>query len=323
MARKKVVVTNVVDEHGLGILRRGAEVVYLPQLPGRTLSDEIGEAHAILIRGATKISRNLLEKAENLLVIAKHGVGYDNIDVEAATGRGILVVNTPDANTESVAEHNLGLMLCLSKNICRADRELRQGKFAQREDLMGVELAGKGLGVVGLGRIGAELAEKCRSAFNMHIICYDPYVPKEKAIQLGFKQVERLDELLRDSDYVVISVPLTKSTTNLVGAKELALMKADAFLINSSRGGIVDEVALYDCLKQKRIAGAGLDVFLSEPPLPDNPLLGLENVVATPHLGAVTVDAMNRMATTAAEEIMRVLQGQRPKYPVNPEIYGK
>ena len=320
MTRKKVVVTNIIDEQGLEILRGGAEVVYLPELPGRTLSDEIGEAHALLVRAA-KISRNLLEKAENLLVIAKHGVGYDTIDVEAATERRILVVNTPDANTESVAEHNMCLMLCLSKNVCRGDRALRQGKLTKREDLMGVELSGKRLGIVGMGKIGVELSEKCRLAFNMRIICYDPYVPKEKVAKLGYKQVEELDELLRESEYVVISVPLTKTTANLIGAKELALMREDAFLINSSRGGIVDEVALYDCLKQKRIAGAGLDVFLTEPLLPDNPLLSLENVVATPHLGAMTTDAMKRMATTAAEEIMRVFQGQTPKYPVNPEIY--
>ena len=321
MTRKKVVVTELIDAHGLELLKRETEVVYLPQLPGRTLAEEIREAHAVAVRVA-KIGRDLLEQANNLLVIAKHGVGYDNIDVETATQRRILVVNTPEANAESVAEHNLGLMLSLAKKICTSDRVLRQNRLERREDYIGVELEDKKLGVIGLGRIGSELAHKCKIAFNMDIIVYDPYVPKEKADRLGYTKVEKLDEVLRESDYVVICVPLTKETANLIEAKELGLMKASAFLINSSRGGIVDEAALYDHLVKGKIAGAALDVFAQEPPSSDHPLLGLDNFIATPHIGGMTEEAMRRMAITVAEEILRVLHGERPKYPVNPQVFA-
>ena len=321
MTGEKVVVTELIDNHGLELLKRETEVVYLPQLPGRTLSDEIKEAHGIAVR-VTKIDADLLEQANNLLVIAKHGVGYDNIDVETATQKRIVVVNTPEANAESVAEHNLGLMLSLAKKICTSDRVLRQNRLGKREDYIGVELKDKKLGVIGLGKIGSELAHKCKIAFNMDIIAYDPYVPKEKADQLGYTKVEKLDDVLRESDYMVICVPLTKETANLIGAKELALMKASAFLVNSSRGGIVDEAALYDHLVKGKIAGAALDVFAQEPPSSDHPLLGLDNFIATPHIGGMTEEAMRRMAITVAEEILRVLHGERPKYPVNPQVFA-
>ena len=319
MAKKKVVVTELIDNHGLDILKSEAEVVYLPQLPGRTLADEIGEVHAVAVRVA-KIDRDLIEQAGNLMIIAKHGVGYDNIDVEAATQKRIVVVNTPEANAESVAEHNLGLMLSLAKKIGASDRMLREDRLGRREDYIGTELKDKKLGLVGLGRIGSELASKCKAAFNMDIIGYDPYVPKQKADQLGYTKVERLGKVLQEADYIVICVPLTRETTNLIGSKELGLMKAHAFLINSSRGGIVDEAALYDHLAKGRLAGAAMDVFLQEPPLPDHPLLSLDNFIATPHIAGMTVEAMTRMAITVAEEILRVFRGERPKYPVNPQV---
>jgi len=319
MAEKKVVVTEPIDSNGLEILKKETEVVYLPQLPERTLSDEIRDAQAVVVRVA-KIGRDLLEQTKNLLIIAKHGVGYDNIDVEAATQKRIVVVYTPEANAESVAEHNLGLMLSLSKKICTFDRMLRQDRLGRREDYIGVEIKDKKLGVIGLGRIGSEVASKCRIAFDMDIISYDPYVLKERTDRLGYTKVEKLDDLLRESDYVVICVPLTKETTNLIGAKALGLMKANAFLINSSRGGIVDEVALYDHLVKGKIAGAALDVFSTEPPPADHPLLSLDNFIATPHIGGMTAEAMRRMAITVAEEILRVFRGEKPKYPVNPQV---
>ncbi len=323
MIEKKVVVSDLMDNGGLDILRKGAEeVVYLPELPERTLSEEIRDAHAIAVRGKTKVDRNLLELAKNLIIVAKHGVGYDNIDVEAATQKRIIVVNTPLANAESVAEHNLGLMLSLTKNICRADRELRQGRFTKREDYIGVEIKDKKLGVIGLGRIGSELARKCKIAFDMDIIYYDPYVPEEKVGELGYKKAEKLEALLTEADYVVICVPLTEETRNLIGSAELGLMKEGAFLINSSRGNIVDESALYDHLSQRRIAGAALDVFSQEPPASEHPLFKLDNFIGTPHMGGVTVEALKRMATTVAEEVLRVLEGQKPKYPVNPQVFS-
>ena len=321
MAGKKVVITEPIDDRGLEMLKREAAVIYLPQLPGQTLLDSIREAHALVVRMA-KVNRELLEQTKNLLVIAKHGVGYDNIDVEAATQKRILVVNTPEANIESVAEHNLGLMLSLSKKICLSDRALREGRLERQENYIGVELKEKKLGIIGLGKIGSETAYKCKVAFNMDIIVYDPYVPKQKTDRLGYTKTEKLDDLLRESDYVVICVPLTEATQGLITAKELGLMKANAFLINSSRGRIIDEAALYDHLVKGKIAGAALDVFTQEPPPPEHPLLSLDNFIATPHTGGVTTESMRRMATTVAEDLLRVFRGQRPRYPVNPQVYA-
>ncbi|MBA7694117.1 Hydroxypyruvate reductase [subsurface metagenome] len=321
MTGRKVVITEPIDDSGIEILKREAEVIYLPQLLKQTLLDTIREAHAVVVRIA-KVNRDLLEQAKNLLVIAKHGVGYDNIDVEAATQKRIPVVNTPEANIESVAEHNLGLMLSLSKKICISDRALRQGRFGRREDYTGIELKDKKLGIIGLGRIGSETAHICKVAFNMDIIVYDPYVPKEKTDRLGYTKTEKLNDLLQESDYVIICVPLTKETINLITAKELSLMKAKAFLINNSRGGIIDEAALYDHLIKGKIAGAALDVFAHEPPPSDYPLLSLDNFIATPHIGGMTTESMRRMATTLAEDILRVFRGERPKYLVNPQVYS-
>ncbi len=319
MTRKKVIVPETIHRAGLEILGKAADVVYLPEQRGKPLRDFITEAHAIIVR-VGKIDRELLEQAENLMIIAKHGVGYDNIDVEAATQRKVVVINTPLANAESVAEHNLGLMLSLSKRIAVADRGIRLGKPTPRDKLVGVELKDKVLGLIGMGHVGSTLARQCQAAFKMKVIAYDPYVSKEKADQLGITKIEKLDGVLRDADYVVICVPLTKETADLIGARELDLMKSDAFLINSSRGGIVDEDALYDHLSNGKIAGAGMDVFLKEPPPQDHPLFSLDNFIGTPHIAGGTSEAMQRMATTCAEEILRVFRGERPKFPLNPQV---
>lgn len=319
MARRKVIVPETMHPVGVEILQREADVISLAEQPGKPLHKFTTEAHAIIVR-LGEIDRELLEQAKNLMIIAKHGVGYDNIDIEAATQKKVVVINTPQDNAESVAEHNLGLMLSINKKIALADRSIRLGKPKSREELVGVELKDKTLGLIGVGRIGSTLAAQCRAAFGMDVMAYDPYVSREKASQLGISKVEKLDDMLRDTDYVVICVPLTKGTANLIGARELSLMKQDAFLINSSRGGIVDEAALYDHLSEGRIAGAALDVFLKEPPSLDHPLFSLENFIGTPHIAGGTHEAMRRMATTCAEEILRVFRGQRPKFPVNPQV---
>lgn len=318
---KKVVITESIDKHGIEILKSKAEVVYLPHFPERNLFYEMRDAHAVVVRLA-KLDRNVIEQSENLLVIAKHGVGYDNINVEVATQKRIPVVNTPEANTESVAEHNLGLILSLSKKICAFDRALRLGRYEEKENYIGIELKDKKLGVIGMGKIGSETAYKCKTAFNMDIIAYDPYVPKEKLEEFGYSKKGKLSDLLQESDYVVICVPLAKETTNLIGLKELELMKADAFLINCSRGGIVDESVLYDYLLKKKIAGAALDVFSQEPPPSDHPLLSLDNFIATPHIAGLTLESTRRMSVTLSEDILRVFQGEKPRYLVNPQVYA-
>ena len=319
MTRRKVIVPETIHPVGPEILRPVADVIFEAEKPGKPLRDNITEAHAIIVR-LGEIDRELLEQAKNLMIIAKHGVGIDNIDVAAATEKKVVVINTPLDNAESVAEHDLGLMLAINKKIPLADRSIRLGKPKSRKELVGVELKDKTLGLIGLGHIGSTLARQCQAAFNMKVISYDPYVSREKAAKLGVTKVEKLDDLLKNADYVVICVPLTEETANLIGSRELGLMKPEAFLINSSRGGIVDEEALYDYLSAGKIAGAGLDVFREEPPPPDHPLFRLENFIGTPHIAGGTQEAMQRMAMTCAEEILRVFRGERPKFPLNPQV---
>lgn len=322
MAGKKVVVTEPIDPLGIELLKKETEVVYLPELPGRKLTDEISDAQALVVR-VVKIDKSVIEEGEKLLVIAKHGVGYDNIDVDTATHRKILVVNTPAGNTESVIEHNIGFMISLSKKINAVDRALRTGKFENREKYTGVEMDGKKLGIIGLGRIGYGIAEKCKLAFNMDVSVYDPFATQEKVTQAGFRKIDKLDAMLGEADYIVICVPFTKETANLIGARELGLMKPNAYLVNSSRGGIVDEAALYDYLSKGKIGGAAMDVFKEEPPTPKNPLLSLDNFIATPHTAGVTDESMKRIAETLAQDVLRVLRGERPLYPVNAQVYTR
>jgi D-3-phosphoglycerate dehydrogenase len=319
MAKKIVIVPETINPAGPEILQPFAEVICEAERHGKPLRDYIGEAHAIIVR-LGEIDREVLEQAKNLMIIAKHGVGIDNIDVAAATEKKVVVTNTPLDNAESVAEHDLALMLAINKKIPLADRSIRMGKPKSRQELVGVELKDKTLGLIGLGHIGSTLAHQCQAAFNMKVLAYDPYVSGEKAGQLGAAKVEKLDELLQGADYVVICVPLTRETANLIGSRELGLMKPEAFLINSSRGGIVDEDALYDHLSANKISGAALDVFREEPPPPNHPLFRLENFIGTPHIAGGTHEAMRRMATTCAEEILRVFRGERPKFPLNPQV---
>ncbi len=320
MERKRVIVTEYIDPVGLEILERYFDVVYLPKSPRTKLEEVINGAHGIGVRLAP-ITADLIGAAPDLKVIAKHGVGYDNIDVAAATARRIAVVTTPKANAVSVAEHILSLMLCLANRICRANADLKAGRFKRREDYTGVELKGKTLGVVGLGRIGSEVARKCRSGFGMSVVAHDPLLSAETFELTGYKRVETVGPLLEEADFVVLCVPITSETTNMIGSRELSWMKPTAFLINTSRGGLVDESALYSALAEGRLGGAAIDVFVKEPPTPDNPLLSLDNFIATPHVGGATAEAMRCMATDLAEEIVRVLTGERPLYPVNPEVY--
>ncbi len=322
MGGKKVVVTEPIDGLGIELLKKEAEVAYLPELPGRDLADEISDAQALVVRVA-KIDRGVIEEGAKLLVIAKHGVGYDNIDVETATRRKIVVVNTPAGNIESVIEHNIGFMISLSKKINAVDRALRTGTFKNREIFTGVEMDGKRLGIIGLGKIGYGVAEKCRLAFNMDVTVYDPYASRQRVENTGFHKAEKLEELLAGVDYIVVSVPYTPETANLIGPDQLALMKKSAYLINSSRGGIVDEGALFSSLSKGQIAGAAMDVFKEEPPTPKNPLLSLDNFIATPHTAGVTDESMKRIAATLADDVLKVLRGERPQYPVNPSVYAR
>lgn len=322
VAKRIVVVTEPIHQRGFEVLERSGDVEVLKSFESRRPLAELAvDANAFLVR-VERITRSIIESAGALEVIAKHGVGCDNIDLQAANERGIPVVFTPGANSESVAEHALALMCAMAKRICVADFALKSGVPKNREALVGTELWGKTLGVIGLGRIGSEVARKCHAAFGMRVVGFDPFVTVPQAQDLGVELTGDLERLLKEADFISIHAPLTPATRNLIGEQELRMMRPTSYLVNTSRGGIVDERALYRALTEGWIAGAALDVFVEEPPKRDNPLLQLENVIATPHIGGSTEEAMVRMATAAAEDILRVFAGERPKNVFNPEVYG-
>lgn len=264
-----------------------------------------------------KITREQMEKsAGRLKIIARTGVGVDpsRVDLEAAKELKVWVTNQPGSNAVSVAELVFGQMIALVRHTHEADRAVKANRWSDYLKFLGTELAGKTLGIIGMGNIGARLALRAR-AFEMDLLVYDPYIPESHVTALGGKWVS-LSELLAAADIVTIHCPLNRETRGMVGAKELALMKRSAFLINAARGGIVEEKALYEALQQKKITGAALDVIAEEPPAKDHPLFKLDNVLWTPHVGALTLEATVRGEWGAAEEIIRVLERKRPKNPV-------
>ena len=270
------------------------------------LLGEIGDVDAILVRSATQIDAEALAAAKNLKVVARAGVGLDNVDVDAATQAGVMVVNAPTSNIVSAAELAVALLLASARNISPAHAALRQGEW-KRSKYSGVELADKTVGVVGLGRIGLLVAQRL-SAFGVRLVAYDPFVQPARAAQLGVKLLP-LDELLAQSDFITVHLPKTKETLGLIDAGALKLVKPTVHIINAARGGIVDEQALYDALVEGRVAGAGLDVYAKEP-CTDSPLFGLDNVVATPHLGASTDEAQEKAGIAVAKSVRQALAGE-------------
>lgn len=314
---QRILVTEPIHNAGVELLKQEAEVVFRGGRPLDELIKELGAIDGIVVRTA-RIGADVMDLLPGLKVIGKHGVGYDNIDVDAATQRGVAVVFTPGANSISVAEHALTLMMNLANKVSLAHLEIREGRLGEQKRYMGNELNGKTLGLIGLGRIGRHLAKCCRLAFDMRVVAYDPYVKESDEVELC-----SLEEVLSKADFLSIHVPLTPETKDIVAARELAMMKPTAFLINTSRGGVVNEEDLYQALKDGQLAGAGLDVFVKEPPQAANPLVQLDNVIATPHTGAVTEEAMERMAAMAAEEVLAVLAGSVPRNLVNPQVFEK
>jgi D-3-phosphoglycerate dehydrogenase len=264
--------------------------------------------------------RELLKRAPNLLIVSSNGAGFDPVDVEACTAAGVVVVNQSGGNANSVAEHALGMLLTLSKRILEADRALRRDANVNRNSLMGTEAQGKTIGIVGLGNVGRRIAELCKGLLRMNVLAYDPYLSATEMAIRGGEKVE-LDELLRRSDYVSISCPLTKDNRGMIGARQFALMQPHAYFITTARGFIHDEAALADALRNKQIAGAGLDVWAKEPPPPDHPLLQFDNVLASPHTAGVTKEARENMGRIAAEQVLDALDGKRPPRIINPEVW--
>src|SRR5690242_7258723 len=263
-----------------------------------------------------------LRRAPNLLIVSSNGAGFDPVDVDACTKAGVLVVNQSGGNAHSVAEHALGMLLTLSKRIIEADRALRRDRDVNRNSLMGTEAQGRIVGIVGLGNVGRRIAELCKGLLGMKVLAYDPYLSREEIAARGAEMVE-LDDLMRRSDFVSINCPLTKESRGMIGAREFSLMQKHAYFITTARGFIHDEAALEDALRNKRIAGAGLDVWAKEPPPPEHPLLQFDNVLASPHTAGVTKEARENMGRIAAQQILDALDGKRPPRIINPEVWPR
>ena len=309
----RILVADPLAEDGLERLRREGEVVVANKLLEAELVKLIPDFDALIVRSETKVTAPVLEAGKRLRVVGRAGVGVDNIDLGAATKHGILVVNAPRGNIVAAAEHTVALLFALARWVPQADASLRRGEWS-RSKFTGVEIRGKTLGVVGLGNVGSEVAKRAHG-LEMDVIAYDPVVSVERA-ELFNVELVALDDLLKRADFMTIHVPLVEANRGLIGARELALMKPSARLVNTSRGGIVDEAALYQALKAQHPAAAALDVFEKEPP-GENPLFTLPNLIATPHIGASTVEAQASVAFDVAEEVAAVLAGGIPRYAVN------
>jgi D-3-phosphoglycerate dehydrogenase len=300
----KVLVADTIAREGVEILRQSAEVVIDDKITSDALLLAIPDYDALIVRSRTKVIAPIIEAGTRLRVIGRAGVGLDNIDTETAARLGIPVVNSLTSAMISVAEHTLGLMIALSRFIPQSDASMRKGAW-EKNKFMGIELSGKTLGIVGLGRIGSMVGVRAK-AFGMRVVSYDPYIKGERAESYGTTLLDTLDELLALSDFVSIHTPLTPETRGMFGANAMAKMKPGARLISCARGGVVDEQALLQALESGKIAGAALDVFEKEPP-GDNPLLKHPRVVVTPHLGAMTEEAQTRAATDVAEQVVKIL----------------
>jgi D-3-phosphoglycerate dehydrogenase len=313
MPRRHIVVADGLEAQGLQRLEVGAEVAVFAGLEEPALIDALAGADAVIVRSASRLTARVLDGAPRLKVAARAGVGVDNIDVEAATRRGILVLNTPEASTTSAAEHTMAMLLALVRHIPHAHASVAGGRWT-REPFVGTELYGKTLGILGLGKIGAEVARRAQ-AFGMQACGCDPYVSEDRAARLGV-ELTSFDDLLTRADALTLHVPLTPRTRHVLGAAQLARMKAGAVLINCARGGLIDEAALLAALSDGRLAGAALDVFEHEPPAA-SPLLGHPRVVLTPHLGASTREAQRSVAVDVAEQVLAALDGLPVRGAVN------
>jgi len=314
----KVLLLEPIHRDGVALLEEVAEVVYAAGHSEEEIMAAAAEADAILIRNKGFLSEAVFERARRLKCVARHGVGVDNIDVEAATRRGLPVCFAPGANTESVAEHAILLMLAVGKRTAYLDREVRRGRWWDLRTLEFFELKGKSVGLIGLGRIGSRVAELAQ-AFGMKVFAHDPFIGPEEMQRRGVTPMVR-DELLKSCDIISLHLPLLPENKKLLGAREFEMMKEGAILINTGRGGLVDEEALYSALKSGRLFGAGLDVSDPEPPSAQNRLLSLDNVIFSPHTAAHSTTSMRNMAVFAAEQVVKVLKGERPTLIVNPEV---
>ena len=319
----KVLITDNVAAEGIELLQKNVPTDIKRGLTPDELVDIIGDYDALVVRSETKVTSPVIEAGRNLKVVARAGIGVDNIDLDAATRAGIAVVNAPIGNTVAAAEHTLALMLALARNVPQAYASMKEGQW-QRSAFMGIEVRNKTLGIIGLGRVGSEVARRAGS-FGMRLIAFDPFVAPDFATRLGVTTMT-LDELLPQADFITLHTPLTPGTTKMINQEQLAKMKPGARLINVARGELVDEDALLQALENEQLAGVALDVFTNEPP-GDLPLLRHPRLMATPHLGASTQEAQREVAIEAAEQVIAVLNGQPARNTVNapfvpPEVHA-
>lgn len=312
----KVLIVDNVNEIAEKILHEaGIEPVVMKTPSPEKLMEIIPEYDAIILRNMTKVTADVIEAAKNLKIIARAGVGVDNIDVTYAYKKGIVVVNSPDGNTEATAEHTIAMLLALSRNIPQAYESMHEGKF-ERAQFVGCELLGKTLGVIGYGKIGSRVAEIAK-AFKMDVIVFDPFADKNKVLSGGAKYIENLEDLLANSDYITVHVPKNKQTTDLINKDNIYKIKKGAKIINCARGGIINEAALKESLQQKHLTGAALDVIVDEPDVISSPLYHCsDNIIMVPHLGASTKEAQIKVAEDVARQTVDVLSGKPAKTPV-------
>jgi D-3-phosphoglycerate dehydrogenase len=303
----KVLVTDPIADAGLDLLREsGYEVETAYDVEGDDLLDAVADANALIVRSGTDVSREVFEAARNLVIVGRAGIGVDNIDIDAATDHGVVVANAPEGNVRAAAEHTVAMAFAAARSIPQAHTRLKNGEWA-KSDYLGAEVNGKTLGVVGLGRVGQEVAKKF-DALGMDLIAYDPYIGEERADQLGAELVE-FEACLERADFLTVHTPLTPETEGLISDDELALM-GGGYLVNCARGGVVDEAALAVAVEEGVLDGAAVDVFAQEPVSPDNPLLAVDDVVVTPHLGASTSAAQENVAVSTAEQVVAALRDE-------------
>ncbi|QAS52894.1 phosphoglycerate dehydrogenase [Halobacillus litoralis] len=311
----RVLISDPLSEDGIKPLLEAADVETIvdPSMSHEQLLEAVGSVDAMIVRSQTQVTREVIEHAPHLKIIGRAGVGVDNIDVEAATENGIVVVNAPDGNTISTAEHTMAMLMSLARNIPQAYHQLQQKRW-ERKKFVGVELKDKVIGIVGFGRIGREVAQRAKG-HRMKVIAFDPFLNEEKAEKAGVKH-GTLEEVLQQADFLTVHTPLIDKTKHLINEEAIQKMKTGARILNCARGGIIEENALYEAVKSGKIAGAALDVF-EEEPATDHPLLSLPEVIATPHLGASTIEAQENVATDVSYDIIELLRGGTVRNPVN------
>ncbi|MCA9889984.1 MAG: hypothetical protein KC546_16505 [Anaerolineae bacterium] len=314
-----VLIPDSVDQKAVDLIEAadGLDVVYPGKLTQDELVAQVGDAHALIIRSGVKITPEVFAAAPNLKVVARAGVGVDNVDLDAATEHGVVVVNTPGGNTISTAEHTFGLMIALARHIPQGDASLRAGRW-DRKLFTGVELKGKTLGLVGLGRIGQAIAKRAQ-AFEMNVVAHDPYIPAEVASDMGVVLLD-LDGVFAHADFISLHAPIMDETRGMINADSIAKMKDGVRIINAARGGLINDADLAAAIKSGKVAGAALDVYEPEPPAADNPLIGLDGVIHTPHLAASTSDAQVTVAIEAAQLVIDALLHNKPQNVVNKAV---